>query len=118
MEGKTPHEQWLAAADGGRRATLISGAASLSAFFATHDADTPDLCVLSYRMRGGETERHARVDEVAAMLGVHARTLADGTYSVSRDFGPFRVEAHTTPHAARMATVRRIFGHHYPRRAA
>lgn len=110
MEGKTTHEKRLAA-DGGKRAALITGAASLAAFFETHDTDAPDLYTLSYQMQGSASERLARVDEIAEALGVHPQ-VRNGTYSASREFGPFKVEAHTTSAAARMATVRRLFGHH------
>jgi hypothetical protein len=111
MIGLTAHEEDLRTAlMAERRASLITGAIDLATYFATHSADLPELCSLSYRTQGGDdSERRARVDEIAAMLGVEPRTLPDGTYMASREFGPFKVEAHTTPAAVRQENARRIF---------
>jgi hypothetical protein len=119
MEGLTPHEQWLAAG-GPDRADFIISAIWLRNFAETHPGMPPlgKRLPLSFGMPPGSDEDKAKfVDAVAEWLEVPAAFTSDGTYETHRDIGMFRVEAHITPHAARMATVRRIFAHHQ-RRAA
>lgn len=82
MNGKTPHEQELAA-DGGRRAALIRGLQDIAAFLAAHPGvPVPSGVTIQYSASG-----HSEVDRAAeeACTGVHEH---GGYYETTREFGP------------------------------
>ena len=82
MEGKTPHEQELAA-DGGHRARIIQGLHSAARWFEAHpDIPVPLGITIQYTAPGP-----AEVNRIAAASGEEA-IEANGTCETRHYFGP------------------------------